>query len=370
MRRNFWYLIVTLVVVVGTFVATLLGGQPTGARPGPAGRHLGRARAGGRGQERGVARQGRRHHPEPGRRARCRRARDQPAGIERDHRPPGRARPRQGAPPRRQDRGAALPAGPRGSCPPRALEQHDHDDEAGRPRPRRPRPGRRRRARLDHHDHGPRRRSRRRRRPRTRPARTGDPARPQDRRQRREPPSATSSVRPRSPGRASSGAKAAVPRAAARAGSSTSRSRTTARRVQPARPGVVPKRRPAERGRDRARRRRAVRARVPDQHRSKVATVQISGDFSEGEAKDLATVLQYGALPVQLKELTTQSVSPSLGTDQLEAGIAAGVIGLALVALYMLALLPAARARRDPRAHPRGDGGLHADLVPRLRRSV
>ncbi len=64
--------------------------------------------------------------------------------------------------------------------------------------------------------------------------------------------------------------------------------------------------------------------------------VQISGDFSETEARDLATVLQYGALPVQLEELTTQSVSPSLGTDQLEAGIAAGLIGLTLVALYML----------------------------------
>lgn len=64
--------------------------------------------------------------------------------------------------------------------------------------------------------------------------------------------------------------------------------------------------------------------------------VQISGNFSEGDAKDLATVLQYGALPVQLKELTTQSVSPTLGTDQLHAGIAAGLIGLALVALYML----------------------------------
>ncbi|MGZ4691393.1 MAG: protein translocase subunit SecD [Acidimicrobiia bacterium] len=64
--------------------------------------------------------------------------------------------------------------------------------------------------------------------------------------------------------------------------------------------------------------------------------VQISGNFSEGDAKDLATVLQYGALPVQLKELTTESVSPTLGTDQLHAGIAAGLIGLALVALYML----------------------------------
>jgi preprotein translocase subunit SecD len=64
--------------------------------------------------------------------------------------------------------------------------------------------------------------------------------------------------------------------------------------------------------------------------------VQISGSFSEGDAKDLATVLQYGALPVVLKEQTTQSVSPTLGTDQLEAGIAAGIIGLALVAIYML----------------------------------
>ena len=64
--------------------------------------------------------------------------------------------------------------------------------------------------------------------------------------------------------------------------------------------------------------------------------VSISGNFSESDAKDLATVLQYGALPVQLKELTTESVSPTLGTDQLHAGIAAGVIGLALVALYML----------------------------------
>ncbi len=64
--------------------------------------------------------------------------------------------------------------------------------------------------------------------------------------------------------------------------------------------------------------------------------VQISGDFSQTEAEDLATVLKFGALPVQLKELTTTSISPTLGRDQLDAGILAGVIGLALVALYML----------------------------------
>jgi preprotein translocase subunit SecD len=39
---------------------------------------------------------------------------------------------------------------------------------------------------------------------------------------------------------------------------------------------------------------------------------------------------------VQLKELTVQNVSPTLGSDQLAAGIAAGIIGLLLVALYML----------------------------------
>jgi preprotein translocase subunit SecD len=64
--------------------------------------------------------------------------------------------------------------------------------------------------------------------------------------------------------------------------------------------------------------------------------VEISGNFKEGEAKDLALVLKYGALPVPLERQTVQDVSPSLGKDQLRSGIAAGLIGIALVALYML----------------------------------
>jgi preprotein translocase subunit SecD len=64
--------------------------------------------------------------------------------------------------------------------------------------------------------------------------------------------------------------------------------------------------------------------------------VEISGSFTQTEASDLAKLINYGALPVQLKQLTSQSVSPSLGKDQLNAGIAAGLIGLVLVALYML----------------------------------
>jgi len=65
-------------------------------------------------------------------------------------------------------------------------------------------------------------------------------------------------------------------------------------------------------------------------------SVQISGDFNESQASDLATVLRFGALPVELETETIQNVSPTLGNDQLRAGIAAGIIGLLLVAGYML----------------------------------
>ena len=64
--------------------------------------------------------------------------------------------------------------------------------------------------------------------------------------------------------------------------------------------------------------------------------VQISGNFKEQEAKDLSLVLKYGALPVPLERQTVQDVSPSLGKEQLQAGIVAGLFGLALVAIYML----------------------------------
>ncbi len=63
---------------------------------------------------------------------------------------------------------------------------------------------------------------------------------------------------------------------------------------------------------------------------------QISGDFSEGEAKDLALVLRYGSLPVQLDRQQVQTISASLGKDSLRAGIISGIVGLVLVVLYML----------------------------------
>jgi len=63
---------------------------------------------------------------------------------------------------------------------------------------------------------------------------------------------------------------------------------------------------------------------------------RITGNFSQSEAKDLGLVLRYGALPVQLDRQTVQTVSASLGKDSLHAGIAAGVVGLILVVLYMI----------------------------------
>jgi preprotein translocase subunit SecD len=64
--------------------------------------------------------------------------------------------------------------------------------------------------------------------------------------------------------------------------------------------------------------------------------IQISGSFSSSEAKDLALVLRYGSLPVTLEAQTVQTVSPTLGEDSLKAGLAAGLLGLALVCLYMI----------------------------------
>lgn len=56
------------------------------------------------------------------------------------------------------------------------------------------------------------------------------------------------------------------------------------------------------------------------------------------DAKELALVLRTGALPIQLEFAQSQSVSPTLGTASLHAGLLAGLIGLILVAMYMTAL--------------------------------
>jgi len=64
--------------------------------------------------------------------------------------------------------------------------------------------------------------------------------------------------------------------------------------------------------------------------------VQISGNFTETQAKQLATELNYGALPVKLDRINLATVSPTLGKASLQAGLISGLAGLALVMLYVL----------------------------------
>ena len=63
---------------------------------------------------------------------------------------------------------------------------------------------------------------------------------------------------------------------------------------------------------------------------------QIEGNFTAQEATDLANVLKFGALPVTLEAVDVTSVSPTVGADQLRAGIIAGLLGLALVVVYLV----------------------------------
>ena len=61
---------------------------------------------------------------------------------------------------------------------------------------------------------------------------------------------------------------------------------------------------------------------------------EISGNFSQKSATELANVLKYGALPLAFDVSEVSNVSATLGGDQLRAGIIAGIIGLALVIGY------------------------------------
>jgi preprotein translocase subunit SecD len=65
-------------------------------------------------------------------------------------------------------------------------------------------------------------------------------------------------------------------------------------------------------------------------------SAQITGSFSQVEAQDLANVLKYGSLPLAFDRGEVQQISPTLGADQLNAGLLAGALGLGLVLLYSL----------------------------------
>lgn len=63
---------------------------------------------------------------------------------------------------------------------------------------------------------------------------------------------------------------------------------------------------------------------------------QITGNFTEEEAANLAEQLKYGALPISFTIQSEQQISATLGADQLKMGLIAGLIGLLLVFIYSL----------------------------------
>ncbi|MFM7509597.1 MAG: protein translocase subunit SecD [Actinomycetota bacterium] len=65
--------------------------------------------------------------------------------------------------------------------------------------------------------------------------------------------------------------------------------------------------------------------------------IQISGDFTEEQAKNLAVSLRFGSLPIELAPQQAELVSATLGEGALRAGIIAGLIGLGLVFAYLFA---------------------------------
>lgn len=65
-------------------------------------------------------------------------------------------------------------------------------------------------------------------------------------------------------------------------------------------------------------------------------SVQISGSFTVDETKDLAGVLNAGSLPVKLVEIFSTSVGAQFGEQALKSTVTAGVIGIAIVFLFMV----------------------------------
>ena len=64
----------------------------------------------------------------------------------------------------------------------------------------------------------------------------------------------------------------------------------------------------------------------------------ISGSFDEAGAKELATLISSGQLPVAFEEKELRSVGASLGSDALRSSLVAGLIGVILVMVYMILL--------------------------------
>ncbi|HMF91763.1 MAG TPA: protein translocase subunit SecD [Candidatus Angelobacter sp.] len=73
----------------------------------------------------------------------------------------------------------------------------------------------------------------------------------------------------------------------------------------------------------------------------------IEGDFSAEYARDLARLLQSGALPASLKYETERTVGPSLGADSIRSGVRAAIWGMVAVMVFMLIYYRAAGINAD-----------------------
>jgi len=63
---------------------------------------------------------------------------------------------------------------------------------------------------------------------------------------------------------------------------------------------------------------------------------EISGSFTSETAQNLAITLRYGSLPIALDIVESRVIGPSLGQDSLDKSILAGIIGFAIVFLFMM----------------------------------
>ncbi|ANZ25355.1 protein-export membrane protein SecD [Rhodococcus sp. WB1] len=66
------------------------------------------------------------------------------------------------------------------------------------------------------------------------------------------------------------------------------------------------------------------------------SATSITGNFTNTQATELANTLKYGSLPLSFAASEAETVSATLGLASLEAGLIAGIVGLALVLLYSL----------------------------------
>ena len=62
----------------------------------------------------------------------------------------------------------------------------------------------------------------------------------------------------------------------------------------------------------------------------------ISGNFTQDEAESLAIQMRYGALPIPLKVVDVRTIGASLGQDSIDRSLQAGIVGGALVLLFMV----------------------------------